>query len=127
MSNPNLELVKLKRGLQKFKSEQDLINDALAILGKIPDVSTLLKDPELVLYVCNLVENNSYDGVKKLDKKALVIKICVAVNPAINNEQDINVLKTLIDFLHSTKKIKKLNIIKKYGGAVLNWAVKKFL
>lgn len=127
MSNPNLELVKLKRGLNKFKSESDLINEVLAILGKIPDVSSLLKDPELVLYVCNLVENHSYDGEKKLDKKDIVIKICVSVNPAINNEQDINLLKTMIDFLHSTKKIKKLNVVKKYGGAFLNWVVKKLL
>ena len=125
MSHPNLDLVKLKRSVAKLKSEGDLVNEILSRLNQIADVTALCKDPEFILYVCNLLENNSYSGTKKLDKKDLAIKIIIQLNPAVNNNQDIQLISNLIDFLHSNKKIRKLNELKKIGGIAFNWLKKK--
>ena len=125
MSHPNLDLVKLKRSVAKLKSEGDLVNEILSRLNQIADVPALCKDPEFILYVCNLLENNSYSGTKELDKKDLAIKIIVQLNPAVNNNQDIQLISNLIDFLHSNKKIRKLNELKKFGGIAFNWFKKK--
>ena len=125
MSHPTLDLVKLKRSVAKLKSEGDLVNEILSRLNQIADVPALCKDPEFILYVCNLLENNSYSGTKKLDKKDLAIKIIVQLNPAVNNNQDIQLISNLIDFLHSNKKIRKLNELKKFGGIAFNWFKKK--
>jgi hypothetical protein len=125
MSHTNLELVKLKRSVEKIKSESDLIVEIISLLNQIPNVSQLLKDPELILYICNLIENNSYCGNKKLDKKDIAVKIVIQLNPTMNNDSDVSLIKNMIDFLHSNRKIKKLSEVKKYGGLILNWLKKK--
>jgi hypothetical protein len=125
MSHPNLELVKLKRSVLKLKSEGDLINEVTSLLNQIPNVAAVCKDPEVVLYLCNLLENNSYCGNKKIDKKALAIKIIVMLNPSLNNNADMDNIGALIDFLHSNKKIKKLSDLKKVASTAFSWIKKK--
>ena len=126
MSHKNLELIKLKRTLEKHKSVESLQREITNLLFQIPNVNNMVKDPELILYVCNMIENNSYHGSQKLDKRDICIKVLISLNPEVNNDNDLNTINKMIEFLHSNGKIKKLNSFKKYGGMVGNWLLKKF-
>ena len=61
----------------------------------------------MILLVCNIVEN-TINKSDKVNKKDVVIDIFKQINH-ITCENDINLLGSLIEFLHSNDKIKKLN------------------
>ena len=104
IKNKKLNLVKLSVSALKIVSQSDIKNDIITILKVISNLPELKKSKfsTIVKYVCELVENTDYkasDPTLKIDKKQLAISIMVTVFAELNNENDINRLGELIDFI----------------------------
>ena len=59
------ELVPFKNTLAAHIKQNKIIDDVCKILTEIPDLNRMRLDPELSLYVCNIIENL----IDKKDKK----------------------------------------------------------
>ena len=102
---PNPDLVVFKNVLRKNKIESDIgdiIVKKICLLGS--DLKKYKFDAEFLLYVCNLIEH--LVGSNKIDKKKLAISILNSIFTLNLNE--IEVLSSLIEFLHSNQLIKKI-------------------
>ena len=102
---PNPKLVVFKNSLHKHKTEAEVgsvIIQQISLLGN--DVKKFKFDCEFVLYVCNLVEHLVSNN--KLDKKKIVLNV---VGSIFNlNLNEVEVISTMIEFLHSNGLIKKV-------------------
>lgn len=119
-----MDLVKFKRGLARADLERKLGALLEEKVKSLPDFNTLKLNPELILLVCNLVE----EGVKKkfnIDKKDLVMKVLDNIFKYTENEK--RQIDDQIEFLHSTKKIKKVKFVIKIIHYVLDWIQRRFL
>ena len=95
---PNPDLVVFKNVLRKNKIESDIgdiIVNFFCFLGS--DLKKYKFDAEFLLYICNLIEN--LVGNNKIVKKKLCISILNSI--FILNLNEIEVLSSLIEFLHS--------------------------
>ena len=102
---PNPDLVVFKNVLRKNKIESDIgdiIVKKICLLGS--DLKKHKFDTEFLLYACNLIEH--LVGSNKTDKKKLAISILNSIFTLNLNE--IEVLSSLIEFLHSNQLIKKI-------------------
>lgn len=123
----NLNFVKLKNNLKHLDLEKQIIEAIDQKIKRLPNYAELKHNPELVLLVCNLLEN-SIDNRKskiKVDKKLLVLKVLTATFNY--NEQDKKQIDQTIEFLHSNKRIKKVSTFRKISSMVWEWLKKKLL
>ena len=74
----------------------------ICLLGN--DLKKYKFDAEFLLYICNLIEH--LVGNNKIDKKKLAISILNSIFTLNLNE--IEMLSSLIEFLHSNQLIKKI-------------------
>ena len=122
----SLSYVKFKNNLRKLHTEAEIKKIMMEKIQEIPDYMSLKFDPELTLFVCNLIENGVKEKkIKKMDKKQFVLNV---LNSLYNfSEPELVQLDTQIEFLHSNHKIKAVNMSKKFGVYFYNWLVKKIL
>ena len=105
---PNPDLVVFKNVLRKNIIESDIgdiIVKKICLLGQ--DLKKYKFDAEFLLYVCNLIEH--LVGNNKIDKKKLAISILNSIFTLNLNE--IEVLSSLIEFLHSNRAESRNNTI----------------
>ena len=121
--NPSLALVKPKNAVKKHLDFTYLKQEILDLLQEVPNLESLKRDPEFVLYVCNLVENKQ--SKHKIDKKELVKDVFKSLFCELNNDQDLKRMDDHIEFLCSNKMIKKLPVMKKMFKQFCAWAIKK--
>ena len=122
----NLDYVKFKRNLKRVHTEAEIKKLIMDKIQQIPDFMELKFDPELTLFICNLIENGVKEKkIKKIDKKAFVLDVLKVLFGY--NETEVKQLDTQIEFLHANNKIKTVNLTKKYGGYFYNWLEKKIL
>jgi hypothetical protein len=102
----------------------ELSKGIIAKIQAMPDLHELKLDLDIILYVCNIIENNiKQNETKSIDKKKIVVDIIqksIPLNPA-----EILILNKMIEFLHSNHLIQKVGKIQKNGYKLLNWAIKK--
>lgn len=122
----NLDYVKFKRNLKRVHTEAEIKKLIMDKIQQIPDFMELKFDPELTLFICNLIENGVKEKkIKKIDKKAFVLDVLKVLFGY--NETEVKQLDTQIEFLHANNKIKTVNLTKKYGVYFYNWLEKKIL
>jgi hypothetical protein len=119
------ELVDYKNELNTHVVKNNLIDKIVEKINKISKHYELRSNPELILLVCNIVEN-TINKSDKVSKKDVVIDVFKQINH-ITCENDINLLGSLIEFLHSNDKIKKVKLLRKATFYTINWLKKKFL
>ena len=119
------ELVDYKNELNTHVVKNNLIDKIVEKINKIPKHHELRLNPELILLVCNIVEN-TINKSDKVSKKDVVIDVFKQINH-ITCENDINLLGSLIEFLHSNDKIKKVKLLRKATFYTIGWLKKKFL
>ena len=126
MTNSALKNLRMKHSLEVHNKEETIKQETIEHIRKIPNYMLLKNDIELILYVCNIVENTakSVDN-KKPDKKELVMTIMTLAFSLQKAEQE--VVEKAIDFLHNNKKIKKMSFMKQIGYAVADWAIRRVL
>ena len=113
------ELIDYKNELNTHVVRNNLIDKIVEKINKIPKHQELRLNPELILLVCNIVEIT-------ISKKDVVIDVFKQLNH-VSCENDLNLLKSLIEFLHSNDKIKKVKLLRKATFYTIDWLKNKFL
>ena len=104
----------------------DLLNRVSDIVVKIPNYKELKGDPEILLLICNLVENMMTKNSSKIDKKDLAICIVENIFGELTDAEK-TALDTNIQFLYNNNKIKKQKFYKVIGYYVIDYIKRKFL
>lgn len=120
----SLAFVKFKRHLKKSDLEKQLVEIMEQRITALPNYPTLRLNPELILLACNLIENG-LDKAHKINKKELCIKVLNSIF-TYNNVETQQVDDT-IEFLHCTKKIKKVSLTHKFIVLAWDWVKRKLL
>ena len=89
----------------------------------IPKFEELKLNIELTLLCCNIVEN-SVKKKTKVDKEKLVVDSLTEIFTLTEEEQ--KTIKNHIEFLHTNKKIVKVDETIKFFKSVGDWFVRKF-
>jgi hypothetical protein len=120
------ELVVFKNTLAAHVKQNKIIDDVCKILTEIPDLNRMRLDPELSLYVCNIIENL----IDKKDKKE-ISKLDLAstiLTKACNlEENELNVVIKQIKFFDNNGRIKKASTSKKISKSAWEWFKRKVL
>ncbi len=83
-------------------------------------------DPDIILYVCDIIENNiKQNEVKSIDKKSIVIGILQKCHTLTAPE--LNILNKMIEFLHSNHLIKQITRMEKWVQRCLIGSLKRLL
>ena len=111
--------VKPSNALKKHIIYHSLVEEILKLVqSKIPEFIKLKVgnsiELELILLLCNIVENAISNGNKhKIDKKQLV---CDVIQRLFNlNPVELKAVEAQIDYLHNNSMIKKISRIYKFG------------
>lgn len=86
--------------LDKFKRLSVVEREVDEELGKLGDLSRLTDcEPQLVLHLCNLVENITSCRLKGEEKKQFVLDKIKSLMPSLDNDNDLKWITKLIDVL----------------------------
>jgi hypothetical protein len=108
---------------QKFNS---VISKITEIIKEVPNHQDLKNDPELLLLICNLVENFFYTRNKnKIDKRDIVI--CILDDLYNITDEEKTVYEQQIQFLHNNNQIKKQPLHQIIGHYIIDWLNRRFL
>ena len=91
----------------------------------IPDYSKYRVDNELIKYCCSKAEN-FYEERKLGEKKRDIVMQAFIKSFNLSSQEQKSISDT-IEFLSNNKKIKKLNVYKKYVKPFGEWILKKLL
>ena len=117
------DLLYLKNNMDKHNIYYSLLKLVTEKIRLIPNYEILKNEIELVLLVCNIIENVVKKNNKtKIDKKQLVIDIFSTVFGL--SPPDIISLKITIDFLFNNKLIKQISLKKYIKSKSLYFLVK---
>ena len=120
------DLVEFKHSLSLHVKENKLIDDITELINKVPNLDKLRIDPELTIYVCNVIENIITKHDTKTIKKN---ELCVKILTTIFNleESEVAAINKQIIFLSNNKAIKTVAVSKKFKKSMWNWVQKKLL
>ena len=119
-----MDKIKETDKIKRLVKLSELSKSIVAKIQAMPEVNELKFDLDIILYVCELIENNiKQTETKSIDKKNIVIGILQKCYPFAAPE--LLILKKMIEFLHSNHLIKQVTKIEKTGNKVLNWMIKK--
>lgn len=113
----------LKNSLSKHFVFHDLVNVLVTKIKEIPKFEELKLNIELTLLCCNIVEN-SVKKKTKVDKEKLVVESLTQIFTLTEDEQ--KTIKNHIEFLHTNKRIIKVDEVKKFFKDVGDWFCRKF-
>jgi len=88
--------------------KNEIIDFVLKDIQKIPNYYNLKNDIEILLHICNLVENLISKNKGAIDKKQLVIDIICQVF-CISSDAEKDAVAKQIQFLYDNKLIKKIS------------------
>ena len=112
----NLSYINTKHTLQVAKHKTDLKSAIVAKVEEIDNYKALKFDNELLIFVCNCIEN-ALDV--RMDKKVLALQIYEQLFEELSQD-DKSILSSSIEFLWSNKLIKKMPKVKKYAKIFFN-------
>ena len=118
------DLVEFKHTLASHIEQNKIIDEITQIVSQIPNFINLRMDPEVTVYVCNVIQEKIKGEHKKnVSKLNLATLILTKIWNLEENELDI-VIKQ-IKFLDNNGAIKKVSKSKKYGKYLKQWIIKK--
>jgi hypothetical protein len=119
-----MDKIKVNDKIKRLEKIAEISKSIISKIQAMPDVQDLKFDPDIILYVCNVIENNiKQNEVKSIDKKKIVIDILQKCHPFTPPE--LIILNKMIEFLHSNHLIKVISMVEKNGSKLLNWMIKK--
>jgi len=120
----NLSYIKTKNSLNIACVKSDLCNAIVTRVQSIDNFQELKFDNELLIFVCNCVENTvSSSGKKKIDKKTLVIDIFKKLFEI--SDEDEGIISKSINFLCDNSLVEKIPSIQKYSSIITNYIKNK--
>ena len=119
--------IKFKNNLSKHNVVYSLIDQISSKIKLIPQYEKIRIEIELVKCVANIVENyvqkNNSKQKNKVDKKQLVID---SLHEVFNyNDQERNLVSSLIDYLFNNEQIKKSSFYKLSKNLLISLIKKK--
>jgi len=120
------ELVPFKNTLAAHIKQNKIIDDVCKIIAEIPDLNKMRLDPELTVYVCNIIENL----IEKKDKKEinkLDLASTILVKACNLEATDLDAVIKQIKFLDNNGRIKKASATKKITKSAWEWFKRKVL
>ena len=87
--------------------KNEIMDFILKDIQKIPNFQTLKNDVEILLHLCNLIENLISKNKQKIDKKQLIIDIMAQVF-YLNSDAEKDTISKQIQFLYDNKLITKV-------------------
>lgn len=121
----SLVYIDYKNDLLKNRLEKDLADKIVAKVRNLENFVAYKLDPELILLVCDLIENGFNDYNLKTNKKEFALRLLSVIynyTAAERNQAD-----CIIEFLHKNKHIKKVKLYKKLYLITKDWFRRKFL
>ena len=118
----DLDNVELSPALHNHIILNKIIEEIVKKVQTMPQYEKLARNIDLVLYICNLLEELVYsNGVKnqpKGFKRDLAWRIFEVIK--FNKPEDKDFLNNSIDFLWSSERIKKVKLSKRLGKFLKN-------
>ena len=118
------DLVEFKHTLASHIEQNKIIDEITQIISQIPNFINLRMDPEVTVYVCNVIEQKikgeHKKNVSKLDLATLILTKVWNLE-----EQELDIVTKQIKFLDNNGAIKKVSKSKKYGKYLKQWIIKK--
>lgn len=116
-------MIPLKHSLMQSAVFKEISDNMLVYIKQVPNLEEHKLNNELILLLCNLIENLCKKK-HKIDKLNLLITTMKRVIPL--TESDEQVIKQAVEFLHSNKTIKAVAkskytkfFLKKFMGSLL--------
>ena len=118
------DLVEFKHTLASHIEQNKIIDEITQIVSQIPNFINLKMDPEVTVYVCNVIEEKIKGKHKKNVSK---INLATLILTKIWNleENELDAVIKQIQFLNNNGGIKKVSKSKKYGKYLKQWIIKK--
>jgi len=120
------ELVPFKNTLAAHIKQNKIIEDVCLKLSEIPDLNKMKLDPELTIYVCNILENLIEKSEKKEINK-LNLATLILTKACNLEENELDPIIKQIKFLDNNGKIKKASTVKKISKSAWEWFKRKVL
>jgi len=120
------ELVPFKNTLAAHVKQNKIIDEVVEIISKIPDLNHLRLDPELTVYVCNILEN-LIDKKEKKDISKLNLATLILTKACNLEENELDPIIKQIKFLDNNGRIKKASATKKITKSAWEWFKRKVL
>ena len=121
-----MEKIKETDKIKRLVKLSELSKAIEAKIKLMPDFNDLKFDPDIILYICSIIENNiKQNEVKSIDKKQIVISILQKCHTFTGPE--LVILNKMIEFLHSNHLIKQITQVEKNGSKFFNWVIKKIV
>ena len=119
------DVTTLSQSIKVEVLKSKILNELVSKIQSFPAYTTLKKDIEVILFVCNAIENYSIKKKYKIDKKALAINV---LNQAFSlNDEEQAILDKHIQFLWNSKMIQKLKNSIILFRSVKSYVIKKIL
>jgi len=121
----NLIYLQPKNKLKELARKTELFNIIVEKIEGIKDFNSLKFDNELLVFVCNCIENGLHNKKKKykLDKKLLCLEIYQKVFTLTEKEKE--QISNSIEFLCQNKMIDIIPVFKKYGTIFIHYIKSK--
>ena len=101
-----MDKIKENNKIKNLNRLSELSKGIIAKVQAMLDLNDLRLDLEVILYVCNLIENNiKQNETKSIYNKKIVVDIIQTCTPL--NSPEILILNKMIEFLHSNHLIQK--------------------
>jgi len=115
MTKLSVQLVKPKNVLNTIKSVNDIETYIMNELRGI-NLEQHKFNPDIILYICNVVENWFHKLKKtindeKINKKEIVLNTLKKLLPSINSQDELSIIQ-IIEHLHSSGNIKIVSLKK---------------
>lgn len=122
----DLDNVELSPALHNHITLNRIVEEIVKRIQSMPQYEKLARNIDLVLYVCNLIEELVYVNNIKNQPKGFKRDIAWRIFEVIkfNKPEDKDFLNNSIDFLWSSERIKKVKLSKKLGKFFKNFLVK---
>ena len=121
-------MIQPRYSLLKEMNETKAKTVIIQLIKQIPNYENKIKDLEMILMVCQYIENlkivNSQNKKKKIDKQVLFVSICHELFNISPESQDMIDLKQSAQFLIDHKKVTKFNFLKKLYLTIKNYFTK---
>ena len=120
------ELVVFKNTLAAHVKQNKIIDDVCKIISEIPELNRMKLDPELTVYVCNIIEN-LIDKSEKKEISKLHLASMILTKACNLDENELDAVIKQIKFLDNNGRIKKASTVKKLSKSAWGWFKRKVL
>ena len=118
------DIVKFSGGLKAELKQNEVVKRIELKINNIANVRAKKMDIEILLHICNMVEQYIDNKKKKYDKEKIVLMAYDVIFGALNDAEKLTIKKN-IAYLLESKSIKKVHWIYVWGHYAWNFFFKK--